>query len=90
MALALAARLRWADASEHLRRAAVLVRRYRYPLTLNDYVAVRGAQAAFDGDFERRPGGRSQRRTTKASTSTVGRPDVPTVTTLLDTLYYEE
>jgi hypothetical protein len=52
-ALAAGARRRWGDAARELAAAASLVRRYRYPLTLNDCVVVCGALAALEGRLER-------------------------------------
>src|SRR5262249_9660865 len=52
-ALAAAARGRWEDAGRELAASAAHVRRYRYPLTLNDCVIVCGALAAIGGRLER-------------------------------------
>jgi predicted ATPase/class 3 adenylate cyclase len=52
-ALTAASRGRWDDAGRELAAAAAHVRRYRYPLTLNDCVIVCGALAALGGRFER-------------------------------------
>src|SRR5262249_5910279 len=52
-ALPAAARGRWEDAGRELAAAAAHVRRYRYPLTLNDCVVVCGALAAIGGRLER-------------------------------------
>jgi hypothetical protein len=51
--LTAAARGRWEDAGRELAAAAAYVRRYRYPLTLNDCIIVCGALAAIDGRLER-------------------------------------
>jgi predicted ATPase/class 3 adenylate cyclase len=53
LALTLAARGRSTDAGAQLRAAATIVRRDRYPLTLNDCLVACGALAARDGDLER-------------------------------------
>jgi hypothetical protein len=53
LALTAAATARWDDAARELAAAAVLVRRYRYPLTLNDCVIVCAALAAIEGHLER-------------------------------------
>src|SRR5262249_57813457 len=52
-ALTAAARGRWEDAGRELAAAAAHVRRYRYPLTLNDCIIVCGALAAMAGRLER-------------------------------------
>jgi hypothetical protein len=52
-ALTAAARGRWDEAGRALDAAAAHVRRYRYPLTLNDCVIVCGALAAMEGRLER-------------------------------------
>src|SRR5262249_59534333 len=52
-ALTAAARGRWEDAGRELAASAAHVRRYRYPLTLNDCVIVCGALAAIGGRLER-------------------------------------
>jgi predicted ATPase len=53
LALTLAARRRWAEAQAELHYAATIVRRDRYPLTLNDCAVACGALAALAGEFER-------------------------------------
>jgi predicted ATPase/class 3 adenylate cyclase len=53
LALTAAATGRAEDAARELATAASLVRRYRYPLTLNDCVIVCGALAALEGRLER-------------------------------------
>jgi predicted ATPase/class 3 adenylate cyclase len=53
LALTAAARGRWEDAGRELAASAAHVRRYRYPLTLNDCVIVCGALAAIGGRLER-------------------------------------
>jgi hypothetical protein len=52
-ALIAASRGRWDEAGRELAAAAAHVRRYRYPLTLNDCVIVCGALAAIGGRLER-------------------------------------
>src|SRR5262249_27854798 len=52
-ALTAASRGRWDDAGQELAAAAAIVRRYPYPLTLNDCVVTGGALAAIDGRLER-------------------------------------
>jgi hypothetical protein len=51
--LTAAAQGRWDDAGRRLAAAAAHVRRYPYPLMLNDCVVVCGALAALDGRLER-------------------------------------
>ncbi|HSQ00552.1 MAG TPA: AAA family ATPase [Candidatus Dormibacteraeota bacterium] len=53
LALTAAGSGRWDDAGRALAAAAAHVRRYRYPLTLNDCVIVCGALAAMEGRLER-------------------------------------
>jgi hypothetical protein len=53
LTLTAAADARLDDANRELAAAAALVRRYRYPLTLNDCVIVCGALAAMEGRLER-------------------------------------
>ena len=52
-ALTAAARGQWETTGRELAVAAAIVRRYRYPLTLNDCVVACGAIAALEGRFER-------------------------------------
>src|SRR5262249_21036808 len=52
-ALTAAARGRWDDAGRELATAAAHVRRYRYPLTLNDCIIACGALAVLGGRLER-------------------------------------
>ena len=52
-ALTAAARGRWDDAGRELAAAAAHVRRYRYPLTLNDCIIACGALAVLGGRLER-------------------------------------
>src|SRR5262249_16964099 len=52
-ALTAAARAHWEDAGRELAAAASHVRRYRYPLTLNDCIIACGALAAMSGRLER-------------------------------------
>jgi hypothetical protein len=53
LALTAAATGRWSDAVREMAVAATVMRRYRYPLTLNDCVVVAGALAALEGRLER-------------------------------------
>jgi predicted ATPase len=53
LALTAAARHRFRDAHRELGAAVALVRRYHYPLTLNDCAVVAGAIAALEGRLER-------------------------------------
>src|SRR5262249_7017405 len=53
LALTAAAEARWDDAARELAEAAAQVRRYRFPLTLEDCVVVCGALAAMEGRLER-------------------------------------